>query len=206
MREDLVELIEYAEHKGQVTGLMTDGLKLSDSGYLNSLLQAGLDHATIILHPDDGQTWEALASFKYWAEVLNEDIFVTAHLTITHENGNRVMALLDKLAEANVSAVSLSAHDQDLADELQGARSHADDLNLSLVWDLPVPYSGLNPVALELEAAEDASSAGGAGVGWLYVEPDGDVLPAQGINEVLGNLLRDEWPAIWKKSETYRKK
>jgi MoaA/NifB/PqqE/SkfB family radical SAM enzyme len=31
------------------------------------------------------------------------------------------------------------------------------------------------------------------------VEPDGDVLPAQGINKVLGNLLTDDWNTIWKK-------
>jgi len=35
----------------------------------------------------------------------------------------------------------------------------------------------------------------------LYVEPDGDVLPAQGYNVVLGNLLRDPWGAIWEHPE-----
>ena len=35
----------------------------------------------------------------------------------------------------------------------------------------------------------------------LYVEPDGDVLPAQGYNVVLGNLLRDSWEAIWEHPE-----
>ena len=39
----------------------------------------------------------------------------------------------------------------------------------------------------------------GAGTAWLYVEPDGDVLPAQGVNKVLGNLLTDPWEKIWKK-------
>jgi MoaA/NifB/PqqE/SkfB family radical SAM enzyme len=34
----------------------------------------------------------------------------------------------------------------------------------------------------------------------LYVEPDGDVLPAQGINQVLGNFLNDAWEKIWKPS------
>jgi MoaA/NifB/PqqE/SkfB family radical SAM enzyme len=35
----------------------------------------------------------------------------------------------------------------------------------------------------------------------LYVEPDGDVLPAQGYNVVLGNLLRDPWEGIWNHPE-----
>jgi MoaA/NifB/PqqE/SkfB family radical SAM enzyme len=61
-----------------------------------------------------------------------------------------------------------------------------------------VPYSGLNPVALELQAAERGIPKG-AGNAWLYVEPDGDVLPEQGVNRLLGNLLSDPWEKIWKK-------
>jgi MoaA/NifB/PqqE/SkfB family radical SAM enzyme len=38
----------------------------------------------------------------------------------------------------------------------------------------------------------------GAGKSWLYVEPDGDVLPAQGSSDkILGNLLNDEWEKIY---------
>jgi len=58
-----------------------------------------------------------------------------------------------------------------------------------------VPYSALNPVSLELEGNEVPEGAGRA---WLYVEPDGDVLPAQGVNRVLGNILRDPWEQIWR--------
>jgi MoaA/NifB/PqqE/SkfB family radical SAM enzyme len=59
-----------------------------------------------------------------------------------------------------------------------------------------VPYSADNPVALE--TAQDDVPAG-AGKSWLYVEPDGDVLPAQGMaGQVLGNLLRDPWETIYK--------
>jgi len=43
----------------------------------------------------------------------------------------------------------------------------------------------------------------GAGRAWVYVEPDGDILPAQGINVVLGNLLEDDWNIIWQNCQTY---
>jgi hypothetical protein len=37
----------------------------------------------------------------------------------------------------------------------------------------------------------------GAGKAWMYVEPDGDVLPAQGeADKVLGNFLHDGWEQI----------
>ena len=65
---------------------------------------------------------------------------------------------------------------------------------MSLIWDLPVPYSAFNPISLETQ--EDASAQESFPTS-LYVEPDGDVLPAQGVNLVLGNLLSDPWEKIW---------
>jgi len=41
LREDLVELVRYAEELGQVTGLLTDGRRLWDPAYLDELLLAG---------------------------------------------------------------------------------------------------------------------------------------------------------------------
>jgi MoaA/NifB/PqqE/SkfB family radical SAM enzyme len=58
-----------------------------------------------------------------------------------------------------------------------------------------VPYSLEHPVALETAGDEVPD---GAGKAWLYLEPDGDVLPAQGMAEkVLGNFLRDPWERIY---------
>ena len=199
LREDLIEILEHGETLGMVTGLITDGLKLSDTKYLKQLLDAGLDHAMIVLQPDTKKTWDSLASFAYWKDVLADDIFIASHLTLTKDNASQANRLLDKLAESGVSAVSLSENDPDLSEAIQSARDHADFIDLPLVWDLPVPYSGLNPVALELDKAEGEHPEG-AGKAWLYVEPDGDVLPGQGINRKLGNLLQDEWGDIWGKT------
>jgi MoaA/NifB/PqqE/SkfB family radical SAM enzyme len=49
-------------------------------------------------------------------------------------------------------------------------------------------------VALETQVDNPPS---GAGHSWLYIEPDGDVLPAQGVNKILGNILRDDWKTLW---------
>ena len=61
-------------------------------------------------------------------------------------------------------------------------------LQLDLVWDIPVPYSINNPVSFELEKMLTLQKAcEGAGKAWLYIERDGDVLPAQGVYEhILG--------------------
>ncbi len=190
LRADLPELIAYAEKLGMVTGLITDGQRLADADYLKSILQAGLDHLMLLLVPDDNTSWEAIRA------ALAEDIFVVVHLTLTQAESANGKAILERLAGMGVMTLSLSANNPVVGAELPTLRQQAADLGLRLVWDLPVPYSARNPVALEL-AAEDQPLPEGTGNAWLYVEPDGDVLAAQGHPQVLGNLLTDPWDTIW---------
>ena len=188
LRDDLSALIAHAEATGQVTGLLSDGLRLADSDYLKTMLQTGLDHLLMVIQTSNDQAWQALE------KTLAADLFVTVHLTITLENTDQVNNLLERMANMGVKAVSLSAANHSLRMALHSARDKAAHLGLRLVWDLPVPYSAMHPIAMETE--EDAPPEG-AGRAWLYVEPDGDVLPSQGINRVLGNFLRDPWEKIW---------
>jgi MoaA/NifB/PqqE/SkfB family radical SAM enzyme len=117
------------------------------------------------------------------------------HLTVTPKNIRKADDVLEKLAKLDVKSLSLSASDASLKDGMQSLRSKATSLGLTLRWDLPVPYSLENPVAAEVE---DDEIPDGSGKVWLYVEPDGDVLPAQGeADKVLGNLLKDAWETIY---------
>lgn len=188
LRNDLHELIAHAEMNGQVTGILTDGLRLADSEYLHELLEKGLDHVMIILDTRDDQSWEGLR------DTLAEDIAVTVHVTITPGNGLRIPEILEKLAEMGVTYISLSASEKGLKDVLAAAQQKVADLHMTLIWDIPVPYSAFNPVAMEVETEMIAQ---GAGKAWLYVEPDGDVVSTQGDTKVLGNLLTDPWEKIW---------
>lgn len=190
-RNDLTDLIRHAEKNGQVTGLLTDGLRLTDNNYRHALLDSGLDHIMIVLDLGSRQAWESVR------DVLAEDIALTVHITITPDNKDMVLDGLAKLAEMGLKKLSLSISDQVLEGVLKTAREKVADLNMTLVWDLPVPYSAFNPVSLELR--ENMKLVDGSGKAWLYVEPDGDVLPAQGKNTVLGNLLTESWESIWAK-------
>lgn len=188
LREDLPELIARAEKNGQVCGLLTDGHRLSDKDYLETLLQTGLDHLMLVLPSQGEPDWQALQN------ALVADIFLAVHLTVTPGNVNAAPALMHKLHAAGVEAMSLTVSDPSLHQPLAALRDLAGEMGLRLVFDLPVPYSAANPVALEL-AEETALS--GAGKAWLYVEPDGDVLPAQGMaHTLLGNLLTDSWEQL----------
>jgi hypothetical protein len=188
LREDLPDLLARAEDLGLVTGLLSDGLKLADEAYLNTLLINGLDHLMMIFDPDDPQDWSILE------KILPRDLFTTVHLTL--KPGYDLRPHIERLAQMGANALSLSAPDPDLAEELQKLRDFAAVQQLELIWDMPVPYSNINPVSLEL-AAEEQKPPQGAGTAWLYIEPDGDVLPAQGYNKVLGNIINDSWDEIW---------
>lgn len=190
LRDDLPDLINHAEKNGQVCGLLTDGLKLADKKYLNQLLQTGLDHLLMILQPEMDEAWAALKN------AMAADLFVSVHLTVTPRNVKQAAGVLERLSGMEVKSLSLSASETSLQEKLRELRDHASTLGLSLTWDLPAPYSALNPV--RLETAED-NVPSGAGKAWLYVEPDGDVLPAQGMaDQVLGNILRDPWEKIYR--------
>lgn len=193
LRSDLPNLIRIAEDLGLVSGLLTDGLRLADNKYRSEILKSGLDYAMFLLNPVSYDSWKTL-------EVLmKEDLLVTVHLTITKGLVKDIPALLGRLAKVGVKSLSISLDNAALKSEIKHIQQLASNHGMSLVWDIPVPYADCHPIALEM-LDENDKLVEGAGKAWLYVEPDGDVLPAQGINRVLGNLLTDDWKSIWKKS------
>ena len=191
LRPDLPELIAYAGRLGMVTGLLTDGLRLAQPVFLRTLLQSGLDHVMILLDHDQTVCWDAIHS------AINEDISVCVHLTLTAELINQFDAIHQRLEMLKVRNISLSAVNASLKGELKTAQKRVAQYGIHLVWDFPVPYSSFNPVAFELAEGGEAVPQG-AGKAWLYVEPDGDVLLSQGVENPLGNLLTDGWEQIWK--------
>lgn len=189
LREDLPELIAHAEKIGQVCGLLTDGASLSKKKYFEQLLQTGLDHVLLVLHPEDAAAWKAIKL------IVPADIFLTVHFIINRKTVKEGETVIKKLAKAGVRHLSLSTSDKKYFGDMLALQTKANELGFTMHWDLPVPYSEMNPSAVETE--EDRVPSG-AGKSWLYVEPDGDVLPAQGLaDEVRGNILTDTWEKIY---------
>jgi hypothetical protein len=195
-RDDLIELVTFAEELGQVTGVLTDGRRLSEKEYVEALSQAGLDHFLVALVPEDQDSLQGLKN------ALESDVFTAVHLTITENLASEIESWLKRLSEMDLQAISFSGADssQDMVNTLNHAREAAADLGMDLIWDIPAPYSRNNPIALEV-----AEASSGAGRAWLYVEPDGDILPEQGVNEVLGNLSKEPWDDIWDKAKETEK-
>ena len=208
LRDDLVELVRYGEELGLVTGLLTDGRRLRLREVLDELLLAGLDHVQITLASHRPEVHDAiLGRAGAWRETeaglrnaLAGDIYVVVHVVVVPTNAASVAETVAYLAELGVPAVALSsplvgAPEEDrlrLQAALEQAQDAAHEHGLTLVWDLAAPYSYVNPVEVEVGLPPERVVRQ-----HLYVEPDGDVLPAQGYNVVLGNLLRDSWETIW---------
>jgi hypothetical protein len=189
LRADLVDLISEAEAIGQVAGLLTDGRRLSDPVFLQAVGRAGLDHILVSWIPDDQRSTAGLKL------AIESPVFTAAHWTISPGNVSGLRSTLQELKSWGLAAVSLSARETSgpMTQALAQGREWAAELGLDLVWDLPVPFSAHHPIRLDAPEAVE-----GGGRAWLYVEPDGDVLPSQGVDDVWGNILRDPWPEIWR--------
>jgi hypothetical protein len=192
LREDLLALIAYAEQIGQVTGLISGGDRLADQQYLESITRAGLDHLMLLLQPDVDSSWQALQC------ALDANLFTTVHISLSQTLAGSLRPVLERLAKMKVRSLSLSSCDAAGRASLGKALDIAAETGLPLTWDLPVPYSAFHPVSEE----EGGPASSGAGKSWLYVEPDGDVLPEQGTNIVLGNILHDPWNQIWDRARS----
>lgn len=192
LRPDLFELIIAAENLGMVTGLSTDGLRLAESEYLENLLNSGLDHLLVTFEPDNERSWEALR------KIIPEDIHTTVHLTIEKPNEDEYLKILEEFRKIEVDNISLSFKEPELENLVSNLRNKAAEFGFNLDWDLSVPYSHFNPVSSEIET--EGSIPSGAAKAWLYLEPDGDTLPTQGTNKILGNFLQDSWDSIWNKA------
>ena len=94
LREDLPELIAYAEHKGQITGLNTNARRLSDPSFVEELVRAGLDHIQITVESHDpglhdkmvnlrGAWQQTIQGLKY---ALDSPLFVMTNTTMLEDN------------------------------------------------------------------------------------------------------------------------
>lgn len=191
LRPDLPEIIAKTETLGIVSGLLTNGLKFSENAYLDMVLSNGLDHILILAEDENPDFWKALKN------LVAADIAITVHQTIYDLNTEKYFEIFNKLHKYEIHNLSLSSNDQGLIPFMEQLSEKATNMDFRLIWDLPVPYSAQHPFARELEFSNTKFTSG-AGVSWLYIEPDGDVLPAQGINKVIGNILKDPWGRIWK--------
>lgn len=214
LRDDLPELIAHAEQNGQITGINTNGRRLSDKAYMETLVQSGLDHIQITLESHNHEIHDAMVNTKgAWKQtiaglrnVLETPLYVMTNTTMLRQNSPSMAQTLEFLAFIGVPTIGLNAliysgkgltvnsglAETQLHSLLQEAREITSSHNQRLIWYTPTQYCNFDPMLLEL-GIKGCTAA-------LYnmcVEPNGDVIPCQSYYRALGNILSTPWKNIW---------
>jgi len=216
LREDLPELLHYAQNRGMVTGLITNGRKLKDKEYVKNLEKAGLDFVQVTLESHKPQIHDLMTAVEgSWKETVvgiknavRSQIYVTTNTTLSKYNAPDFLRTIDYVKELGVAAFGCNsliysgkanAVSQEFAlpiEELEPlltkVRDKAQQLNLKFLWYTPTQYCRLDPVKLGL----GVKSCTAAMIN-MCVGPNGDVYPCQSYFESLGNILVDKWEQIW---------
>lgn len=217
LRPDLPELIAYAEKKGQITGLNSNGRKLADEQYVQSLIQAGLDHVQITLESHLCAIHDQMVCANgAWQETIkgiqnavSSSLYVMTNTTMLQANTPYLTETLDFLGDLKVPTIGLNAliysgkgaevgtgiSESELPALLQIAREKTEQYHQKLIWYTPTQYCHFDPVQMDL-GVKGCTAA-------LYnmcIEPDGAVIPCQSYYSSLGNILKAPWDSIWNHS------
>jgi radical SAM protein with 4Fe4S-binding SPASM domain len=213
LRDDLIELTQFAESLGLVTGLLTNGVKLADPDYVRDLREAGIDHIQITLESSDPQIHNTMTGADSFQDTvagitncLEAGIHTITNTTITLANADSMPETVKFLSDlglktiaANAVIKSGKALEGDFSEPLEKLEgvlldisSLTKELDMRLIWYSPTRYCELNP--LEFDLGPKRCTAGEYN---LCIEPDGEVLPCQSWYESAGNIITEGWDEIW---------
>jgi radical SAM protein with 4Fe4S-binding SPASM domain len=217
LREDLPEIIAYAQHIGLISGLNTNGRRLQNAAYVQTLVDAGLDHVQITFESHQPEIHDAMVRAKgAWRETVAgiqnavaSPLYVMTNTTMLDNNAHTLQETLEYLAHLEVPTVGLNAliysgaglainsgiAEEQLPEILDIARAMTQAKGQRLIWYTPTQYCHFNPLQFEL-GVKGCSAARYN----MCVEPNGDVLPCQSYYQSLGNLISDPWENIWNHS------
>lgn len=216
LRDDLQELLLYAQNKGVVTGLVTNGRRLKDKSYVETLEKSGLDFVQVTLESHWAKVHDLMTGARgSWKEtvegiknVVHSRIYTTTNSTLSTYNGPDFLETVDFIKALGVAAFGCnsliySGKANQVSEEfalpvetlnelLPRIRDRAHELGLKFLWYTPTQYCRFDPVKLGL----GVKSCTAANVN-MCVGPNGDVYPCQSYFESLGNILVDDWQKIW---------
>lgn len=216
----LVELIEYAESLGQVTGVNTNGRRLADPSFTAQLKEAGLDHVQVTINSHRPEVHNQIVNADAFGETvegirraLGVGLYTITNTTLVRQNAAEATQLVDFLYELGLCTFAMNGMihsgcgtrfpgtltEDELRPVLLRVRDRADMHGMRFLWYTPTQYCHLSPTELGL----DPKSCN-AGEYSICIEPNADVLPCQSYYQPVGNLLADPWESIWE-SELFRR-
>jgi len=216
LREDLPELLLYAQNKGMVTGLISNGRILNDKAFVGVLENSGLDFVQITLESHKPQIHDLMTGKKgSWKETVKgiqnavqSEIYVSTNTTLSKHNAADFLTTIDYIKGLEVDAFGCNSliysgkassgneefalSIEELNTLLPKIRDKAHLIGLKFLWYTPTQYCHFDPVQMGLGVKSCTAAMINACVG-----PNGDVYPCQSYFESLGNILTAPWDKIW---------
>jgi radical SAM protein with 4Fe4S-binding SPASM domain len=216
LREDLPELLSYAQNKGLVTGLITNGRKLAEKKYAQKLEKAGLDFVQVTLESHKPKIHNLITgNTKSWKETITAiknliptKIYTTTNTTLNQHNAKEFLDTIDFIKELGVAAFGCNSliysgkakdvkqdfalSHEELKEILPKIHNKAAKVGLKFLWYTPTQYCKLDPVKLGL----GIKSCSAAMIN-ICIGPNADVYPCQSYFESMGNILKQNWKSIW---------
>ena len=217
LRDDLPRLVRYAEEKGLVSGLVTNGRRLKDAQYVDALVQAGIDHMQITLESHDAAVHDRITGVAgSWRETVQglknaiaTPVYTLTNTTLNQYNVDDVVETIKFVHDLGLTQFACNSYiysgkrpeaaqafaldEASLEPVLRKIRDYADMLGMEFLWYTPTQYCVLNPLELGL----GIKSCSACRIS-MCVEPTGDVIPCQSYFTPLGNILDDPWETIWR--------
>lgn len=219
LHPDLCELIEYADRRGPICGLNSNGRRLAHRSFAEQLAAAGLNHIQITLGSHRAEVHDRMMNAHSFQQTVRGienaracGIHTITNTTLMRMNAGEIEDTIDFLHDLGIRTFAINGMiysgggfdtgqaipEEEMAATLVAIRDKAREKRMRLLWYTPTQYCHLSPVELELEPKRC-----NAGEYSLCIEPNGDVLPCQSYYVSAGNILRDPWEKIWK-SELFR--
>lgn len=216
LRKDLPELITYGRKLGFRVNLITNGLRLADRRFAETLVQAGLDSAQVSLEAGSAEIHDLIVgragAFSQTTEGIRNlkalGIHVHTNTTLCPDNVQGVEELIQFIGrDLDLKTMSMNMVIRtgeakregrmeisytEVAALLPGLLKTAREEGIRLVWYSPIPYCLFNPVLNDLGAKSCACVDG-----ILSVDPSGQVLPCSSFETGIGSLLEQDFNAIF---------
>ena len=215
LRRDLPALVRCARSIGLRVNLITNGTNLTPR-LVRRLRRSGLSSAQVSLEGPSPAVHEALTacpgSFERTIEgvrrLRDAGIRVHTHTTISRGNLEHLEGIIRLARELGMERFSMNvviptgaAVDRldevcvsysEIGEVVRGVRAAARRTGIEFMWYSPTPFCLFNPVAHGLGGKSCAACDG-----LLSVSPTGDVLPCSSLDEPVGNLLTEDFHAVW---------
>jgi|GEM_PF-2546909 len=183
-KEMLLDLLCHLEDLGLVSGLVASPEFLDNSDYLQQLLVRGLDHLVYEADPCIKEHRSLLNS------ILDCDLFTC--LRMPYKAHTDYSEILEDLFEHGINAFAFSNSDEEKDEGYIALQTQIIDKQISILDDMP--FSRMPSNYNHHFTPKDNSK-----LKYLSLLPNGDLIIPALEPITIGNLLYEDWDALWEK-------